>query len=70
MAPKVRTILAFNGLGTSKLQPAPTASLHLEIHQRSVVSAEMEIASSGGQSYIEALQAAAEVIKLRSDNAV
>jgi hypothetical protein len=28
----------------------------------------MEIASSGGQSYIEALQAAAEVIKLRSDN--
>jgi hypothetical protein len=70
MAPKVRTILAFNGLGTSKLQPAPTAGLHLEIHQRSVVSVEMEIATSGGQSYIEALQAAAEVIKLRSDNVV
>jgi hypothetical protein len=30
----------------------------------------VEVATSGGQSYIEALQAAAEVIKLRSDNAV
>ena len=30
----------------------------------------VEVAASGGQSYIEALQAAAEVIKLRSDNAV
>jgi len=27
-------------------------------------------ANSGGQSYIEALQAAAEVIKLKSDSAV
>ena len=32
--------------------------------------AKVEVAASGGQSYIEALQAAAEVIKLRSDNAV
>ena len=32
--------------------------------------AKVEVATSGGQSYIEALQAAAEVIKLRSDNAV
>ena len=31
--------------------------------------AKVEVAVSGGQSYIEALQAAAEVIKLRSDNA-
>ena len=69
MAPKVRTILAFNGLGTSKLQPAPTAGLHLEIHQRSVVSVEMEIATSGGQSYIEALQAAAEVIRAEKSRA-
>ena len=70
MAPKVRTTLAFSGLGTSKLQPAPTAGLHSEIHQRSVVSAKMEKASSGEHTYIEALQAAAEVIKLRSDSAV
>ena len=32
--------------------------------------AKVEVATSGGQSYIEALQAAAEVIKLRSDDAV
>jgi hypothetical protein len=30
--------------------------------------AKVEVATSGGQSYIEALQAVAEVIKLRSDN--
>ena len=29
----------------------------------------VEVAASGGQSYIEALQAVADVIKLRSDNA-
>ena len=32
--------------------------------------AKVEVSASGGPSYIEALQAAAEVIKLRSDNAV
>ena len=32
--------------------------------------AKVEVATSGGQSYIEALQAAAEVIKLKSDSAV
>ena len=32
--------------------------------------AKVEVAASGAQRYIEALQAAAEVIKLRSDNAV
>ena len=32
--------------------------------------ARVEVATSGGQSYIEALQAAAEVIKLKSDSAV
>ena len=31
--------------------------------------AKVEVSASGGPSYIEALQAAAEVIKLRSDNA-
>ena len=30
--------------------------------------ARVEVATSGGESYIEALQAVAEVIKLRSDN--
>ena len=33
-------------------------------------NAKVEVAASGGQSYIEALQAAAEVIKLRIDNTV
>ena len=32
--------------------------------------ARVEVATSGGQSYIEALQAAAEVTKLKSDSAV
>ena len=32
--------------------------------------AKVEVATSGGQSYIEALQAAAEVIKLKNDSAV
>ena len=32
--------------------------------------AKVEVATSDGQSYIEALQAAAEVIKLKSDSAV
>ena len=32
--------------------------------------AKVEVATSGGQSYIESLQAVAEVIKLRKDNAV
>ena len=32
--------------------------------------AKVEVATSGGQSYIEAIQAVAEVIKLRNDTAV
>jgi len=66
MAPKVRTTLAFNRLGMSKLHQAPTVGLHSEIHQRSGVSAKMEITSSGGESYIDALQAAAKIIRLKN----
>jgi hypothetical protein len=36
MAPKVRTVLAFNGLGMSKLQQVPTVGFHSENHQRSM----------------------------------
>ena len=48
------------------LNQTPTAGPHLKIHQRSIVSANIEITSSGEESYIEALQAAAEIIRLKN----
>jgi len=49
-----------------KLVNTRPAGPHSKIHQRSGVSAKMEITSSGGESYIEALQAAAKIIRLKN----
>jgi len=49
-----------------RLKQTPTAGPHSKIHQRSGVSAKMETTSSGGESYIEALQAAAKIIRLKN----